>query len=221
MEKENERVITDVWDWQIRVLHWTNAILVITLVLLMLGKEGMEMIGVEKSLRAPVKRLHAYVGYVFICTFFLRVVWGFAGNKYARWSDMIPYKKERRQAIGRNIRWYLSGFKGSPAHAPGHDPLASVFYLAIFLVFASQALTGLLLSGIEFKMFPGSVFTGGLGEGAREALGDALEEVHGFGLWAVVFFLGAHLGGMVVHEVKEKTGLLSSMIHGGKYFPKD
>lgn len=220
-EKGSEVRLTDAWDWQTRVLHWTNAILVLSLVLLMLVKSGMGAIGIDKALRRPVKELHAYIGLLFMITLSLRVIWGFIGNKYALWTDIFPVTKEQRAAIGQSLRWYLSGFKGSPARAVGHDPLASLVYIALFAVLISQAATGFILSGLEFKMFPATLLTGGLGEGAAEALAGGLEEVHEFGMLFMFFFIFAHLGGLVVHEVKERTGLFSSMIHGKKYFPKD
>ncbi len=219
MEPNKERVLVDVWDWPLRLLHWTNVFLILTLALLMLGNLGMEYLGVGEDTRDQVAKLHATVGYVLVCTFSLRLLWGFLGNKYSSWCDIIPYKKEQREAIVHNIKWYLSGFKGGAAKVVGHDPLASLFYIALFLVLISQATTGLLLAGTEFKMFPGTIVVGSLGEHASEALAEALEEVHEFGFWFIVFFLCAHLGGLVVHEIKEKTGLFSSMIHGKKYLP--
>lgn len=221
MEPNKEIVLVDVWDAPLRVLHWANMLLVIALALLMLGDLGMEYIGVGEETRDQVAKLHATVGYVLVCTFSLRLLWGFLGNKYSSWCDIIPYKREQRQAIVHNIKWYLSGFKGSPARVVGHDPLASLFYIALFLVLISQAATGLFLAGAEFHMFPGAFLSGSLSEHAAEALGEAFEEVHEFGFWFIVFFLCAHLGGLVVHEIKEKTGLFSSMIHGKKYLPAD
>lgn len=220
-ESGNERVMVDSWDWVTRVLHWLNAGLVIVLILLIFGKEGMESIGIEKGMRVPVKKLHSYIGHAFIVTFFLRVVWGFIGNKYARWGDIISYNRERRHAIWQDIKWYVSGFKGEPYRTAGHDPLASIFYIVVFVVLALQALTGIIMAGIEFHTFPGTLFTGGASEESLKALGKALEEVHEFGMLFMLFFIAAHLFGMVVHEVKEKTGLFSSMIHGKKYFPKE
>lgn len=218
---EDVRTVVDSWDWETRLLHWINMLLIVTLILLMIGKEGMEIIGIDKTLRAPVKKLHAYIGHVFAITFFLRVIWGFAGNRYARWSDIIPWRKEQRQAIGRNIRWYLSGFRTTPVNSVGHDPLASIFYAALFLALASQVITGMLLSGMEFKTFPGVLFVGGLSAASREALDGALGDVHEFGFWFIIFFICAHIAGLVAHEIKEKTGLFSSMIHGKKYFHKE
>ncbi len=221
LEADRERIITDVWDWQTRVLHWINALLIITLVLLIIGKEGMEIIGAAKSLRDQVERLHAYIGHVFVITFILRIIWGFAGNVYARWSDIIPYKRERWLSIRTNIKWYFSGFKGSPVRATGHDPLATLFYIALFVVLIVEILTGLTLSGLEFKTFPGTLITGGMSEASAKGLVSALEEAHEFGMWFIIFFLATHLTGLVVHEIKEKTGLFSSMIHGKKYLPRE
>lgn len=217
----DERVMVDAWDWPTRALHWVNAFLVITLALLMLGKEGMEMLGVEKALRRPLNFAHAYAGYAFIVTFSLRVVWAFVGNRYARWADFIPASREQREGVAQGIKWYLSGFKGSPARAVGHDPLASLFYIVLFVVLASQAMTGLILSGAELKMGPLSGLFTGMGEEAVKNIAGALEEVHEIGFLYILFFIFAHIIGLVVHEISEKTGLFSSMIHGKKYFPKE
>jgi len=220
-ESTDERILTDVWDRPTRVLHWTIAVLVITLALLMIGNYGMEYLGVDESVRTPLRRLHAYTGYAFIIALALRLLWGFAGNAYARWTDIIPYGKERWRAAGHNIRWYLSGFRGRPAGAVGHAPFASVFYTALFIVLVSQAVTGLILAGSEFHMYPAYLFMRGMSGAGLDAVGDSvIGDVHALGFWFILFFLVAHLFGLVVHEVKEKTGLLSSMIHGKKYLPK-
>lgn len=217
-----ERVMVDVWDWETRVLHWLNALLIITLALLMIGNMAMESLGVAEDLREPVNILHAKVGYILVVTFTLRIIWAFVGNKYARWGDIIPYTREKWAAIGQTLRWYLGGFRGEPAQAKGHDQLASLFYIALFIVLASQAVTGLLLAGSEFDMFPGTLFTAGMAEPALKAFAHEVEEFHEFGFFFIIFFyLSAHIIGLVVHEIGEKKGLLSSMVHGRKYFPMD
>ncbi|MBI3599613.1 MAG: cytochrome b/b6 domain-containing protein [Nitrospinae bacterium] len=222
IEKDSRKyVAVNVWDWQTRVLHWSNVILVITLLLLALSVDGMKLLGVEKPLRRPVKEIHAYIGYLFVFTLTLRIVWGFIGNRYARWLDIIPYKREQWQAIGDDIKYFLSGFKKRPHVNIGHSPIASLLYIALFIVLISQAVTGFALAGIEFGLFPGSLIFGGLGEGAKEALEDVFGEIHEFGLWFVLFFIFAHFSGLVTAEIGNKSGLLSSMIHGKKYFQED
>lgn len=217
----SERVLVDVWDAPTRALHWINAGLVITLILLIIGKEGMEALNVDEDTLDAVAVLHAAVGHVFILTFFLRIVWGFLGNRYARWLDIIPYNGERWRDIATGVKWYMSFFKRRPAVVRGHDPLASLFYIALFLVLISQIVTGVLLSGTEFNFPLGSLFVSSMSDTAKDALADALGGVHEAGAWFVMFFIAAHLFGMVVHEIKERTGLFSSMIHGKKYMSKD
>lgn len=212
-----EFTIVSVWDWQTRVLHWTNAMLVISLALLALGFEMFEELGMSEDY---LKEIHAYIGYVFIFTLTLRILWGFIGNEYARWLDIIPYKKERWTAIWGNIKWYLSGFKIKPPTSIGHNPLASLFYAALFLVLISQVLTGIVLSGLEFGLAPLGSFFSGYDHDAKEAVEDIFKEVHEFGFWFIILFFIAHMTGLIVHTIFEKAGLFSSMIHGKKYFPK-
>jgi len=219
--EDRERVLVDVWDWPTRVLHWVNALLVISMIVLILGVEWMEELGIDKKLRRPVKEWHSWLGHVFMITLSLRIIWGFAGNKYARFSDILPMKSWQWQAIGHNIKWYLSGFRGRAAHAIGHDPLAAVFYSVLFVVLISQALTGMLLSGADFNTFPGTLFTAGMSEAALEGLEDTLEELHEAGFLFILFFIAAHLIGLVAHELKEKTGLLTSMVNGKKCLPRE
>lgn len=210
--------VHDVWDWQTRVLHWVNALLVFTLIFLILGSDAMKAMGVEKALRAPLKKFHSYAGHVFAVTFLLRVAWGFLGNAYARWSDIIPLKREKWVSAGAGLRWYLNGFKPAVKPAIGHDPLASVFYTVLFFVFGGQVLSGLALSGIEFGAFPGNIFVLIIGQGVAKGLKHSIEEAHEIGMLIVIVFFILHIGGLVVHEVKGKNGLFSSMISGRKFF---
>jgi Ni/Fe-hydrogenase 1 B-type cytochrome subunit len=219
-EESRERVLVDVWDGPTRLLHWIIASLVITLGVLMLTKDAMGAWEVSREIRRSMNTIHAYTGYTLVVFFALRILWSFVGNRYARWSDFVPVSKEQRRGIAEKLKWYLSGFKTKVRQAVGHDPFASVFYSALFLVLLMMTVTGILLTGVELNMFPGTVFTGGLSEEAAEGLQHFLGEIHEFGFFFLIFFLVVHLIGLVVHELKEKTGLISSMVHGKKYLRK-
>ncbi len=220
-DSKEELVAIEVWDWQTRTLHWLNAILIISLVVLILGAEAVEEFGLGEATEDWLESIHAQAGRIFAITLTLRIIWGFVGNRYARWSDMLPFTKEKRRAIAENMKWYLSGFRGkAPVHI-GHNPLASLFYIALFTVLLVQALTGLLLAGMEFNMSPANLVTAGLGEEAIEELEEAIEEIHEFGLWFVIFFFIAHMAGLIAHHLFDRGGLLGSMVHGKKYFKKD
>lgn len=218
-------VAVAVWDIPTRVLHWLNAVTVISLVLLILMMEGMESLGLsedaEELLQDQLTLLHAYAGYFLTVTYSCRIIWGFIGNRHARFSDMISFKREHWAAIGANIKWYLSGFRGHPPVSIGHNPLASLLYLPLFIVLGVQVLTGITLAGLEYDVFPGTVIKNIWGIEGVDAFGDAAEEIHEFGYGFILFFFFCHMGGLVLHELGERSGLLSAMIHGRKYFSRD
>ncbi len=221
INNKEELVAIEVWDWQTRILHWLNAILITSLVIIILGAEGVEEFGLGEPMEDWLKAIHAQVGRIFVITFTLRIIWGFMGNRYARWADIFPFTEDKRRAIVENIEWFLSGFRTKAPVYVGHNPLASLFYIAIFAVLMVQALTGLLLAGIEFGMFPASLFTAGLDEHSLEELEETIKQIHELGLWFVIFFFVAHMTGLIAHHLFDRGGLLGSMIHGKKYFKKD
>lgn len=176
---------------------------------------------VSEMLMAMLKKNHTYFGYFLVVTYTLRLIWGVAGNKYARFSDMISFKREHWSAIAGNIKWYLSGFKGHPPVAIGHNPLASLFYLPLFVVLGTQVVSGIILAGLEYDIFPGTIIRGWYGLEGVDSWGMAMEKTHVLGLYFILFFFFAHIVGLVVHEIGERCGLFSSMIHGRKYFEKE
>lgn len=220
-----EYIAVPVWDIPTRVLHWLNALTIITLAAFALTMWKVESLGlndeVSEMLMSMLKKNHTYFGYFLAVTFTLRIIWGFAGNRYARFSDLISFKKEHWTAIAGNIKWYLSGFKGHPPVAIGHNPLASLFYIPLFAVLCIQVLSGILLAGLEYEVFPGTIIKEWYGLEGVDAWGMAAEKTHVFGLYFILLFFCAHMIGLVVHEIGEMCGLLSSMIHGRKYLEKE
>lgn len=217
-------VTVAVWDVPTRVLHWLNALTIITLVVFGLSMEGVSELAFDDEVKDDLKhvlmRIHSYAGYFLAVTYTCRVIWGFAGNRHARFSDMISFKKEHWAAIGANIKWYHSGFRGHPPVSTGHNPLASLFYLPLFLVLGVMVLTGVTLAGLEYDVFPGTLIRGIWGVEGVSVMGDAAEEIHEVGFYFILFFFCCHMAGLVMHEIGERSGLLSAMIHGRKYFPR-
>jgi len=202
------------WDWQTKALHWINAILIISLIILILGYEGLE--DINKDFAKKLELLHIYAGHIFAVTFTLRVIWGFIGNKYARFSDMIPRTKEKIQGIKENIKWYMGGCKTTPPHYKGHNPLASLFYLALFVILGLQVATGITLAGIEHDFFPGTLIASLVGKKNIESLEDFAEELHEFGFGFILFFIVAHLVGLIAHYAHDKGKQIKAMWFGSK-----
>ncbi len=220
--QEEERVLVKVWDWQTRVLHWCNVALIFALMGLAMSHDILKEMKVAKHFRHQLMTYHVYIGYALIITVALRVLWGFLGNDYAGWRDLWPFTAEKMEYIREKLKWHARGFRGVTRKFRylGHDPLGALFYLALFLVVISQILTGLTLAGLDKHMAPWQGFFSGFGHATRELIEDVAEEVHEFGFDFLVFFVISHVGAVIIHELHEKTGLLSSMINGIKFLPE-
>lgn len=223
LRDEEERVLVKIWDWQTRALHWCNVALILTLIALALSNDILEEFKVAKHFRHQLMYYHAYIGYAFIFTVLLRVLWGFGGNEYARWRDLWPFTAEKMEYVVHKLKWHARGFKEGPAkfRYMGHDPLGAIFYLALFLIVIMQIFTGLTLAGVEMHMAPWQGIFSGFSHSTLELIEGGAGELHEFGFWCIVFFIVSHVGAVIIHELHEKTGLLSSMINGVKFIPED
>jgi len=88
-----------VWDIAIRVFHWT-----------LVGCYALAFISSEN-----IPKLHVFFGYSVLFLVLFRILYGFVGSKYARFSDFL-YRPAQ-------IADYLKGLLiGRPKHYIGHNP---------------------------------------------------------------------------------------------------
>ena len=107
-----------VWDLPTRLFHWTLAVLVgFSFTSAKVGGAWIEW--------------HFYSGYTILALVTFRLLWGFAGSRYARFANFVRGP--------RAIAEYLRG--GSAR--PGHNPLGALSVLAMLLCLLVQASTGL------------------------------------------------------------------------------
>ena len=115
-----------VWDPFIRIFHWS----------LVAGFTLAWISGEEEGV------LHAYSGYAVGILISLRLLWGFVGSKYARFSQFLYSPGEVIQ--------YLKGLKrGKPDHYIGHNPAGSWMIFALLISLAMTTVSGLQVYGIE------------------------------------------------------------------------
>ncbi len=176
MNKNNK---TTVYDWPTRIFHWLFAFLFLGAYLIV------EIVDDEN----PLFTLHMIAGLTIGFLLILRIIWGFAGTTYARFSsfkmnpgELMGYLKE---AVVTKTKRYL-----------GHNPASS--YAAV----------------IMFVCAAGLVFTGVMMTGGSET--DFYEETHE--LLANLFLITviAHVGGIIFHHIKHRDSLWSSMFDGKK-----
>jgi len=109
---ENRQFIK-VWDIAVRVFHWT-----------LVGCFAIAFISSENS-----RKLHVIFGYSVLLLVLFRILYGFVGTKYARFSDFLYDPAQ--------IADYPKGLLiGRPKHYIGHNPARGVYdrYSAIEFV---------------------------------------------------------------------------------------
>ncbi len=224
-----------VWDAPTRGFHWLNVLCVIALAgfgLVILNAGTLEVSNTGKVL---LKTLHVWAGYVFALNIVVRVVWGFCGNHYARWRQMLPGGK----GYLHRLRHYVAASAaGSPEAYLGHNPLGRIAIAGLLLVMIVQASTGLLLAGtdIYFPPFGSWIAQWVVAPGVDPAslapyspemvdkaayaemrvLREPFALVHLYGFYLLAIGIVIHVAGVVFTELREGGNLTSAMFSGRK-----
>jgi cytochrome b len=187
-----------VFDPVLRIIHWFNGL---AIVLLLATAYASELF--EKGLGEKVVwTLHIFTGYGLSAGLAARVLWGVAGPRHARFSALWH---PRAWAAALRMRFTRDG-------RFGHDPYASLAYLALYAALFVMAGTGLALAATEHGTGP---LTPWLFD--RVALGELVEEPHEAIHVLIIGFIVLHLGALVVHEWRGKTPVAQAMVSGYQY----
>lgn len=189
------------WDPVLRFLHWWNAL---TMTLMLFTGAVFIIAGHDMKEAAEIKltMVHAVFGFLLGAGIFARVLWLFMGTETARWRDMLPLSSEQSRVFGETIRYYIRGLKGEPPLYFAHNPFAGIIYLGFFVIACVQ-----VVSGAVFLNLP---------ESLRDK--SVSHEFHELGFLLILIFIAAHLAAVFIHELKERHGLISAMVHGKKTF---
>lgn len=208
------RVLVEVWQPMIRLVHWSLVASVVTLTLtgLYIGTPVLAPSAGPDALMSYVHTIHVGAGYVFTLAIVLRVILAFVGNRYARWDQLIPVRPAERRKVVPMIRYYFLRDKEPPS-AVGHNPLAGMTYAVVFLLFVAQAFTGLALESLEDR---GGLLWSVSGWVYGLAGTGTIRLVHHLILWFTWAFVIQHLYAAVLMDNIERSGLVSSMITGRK-----
>lgn len=167
-----------VWDLPVRLFHWLLAASFV-------GAFAAANLADDES---TVFALHMLLGGVMAFMVVLRIVWGFIGSRWVRFSTFVTNPKE--------LVDYVSGaLTGSGRRYTGHNPGSSLAALLMFALILGLAGTGVWM-----------------GNGG----GRAFEEIHELLAWAMVVVVGAHLVGIAWHTLRHREYIAVSMIDGRK-----
>jgi cytochrome b len=164
-----------VWDVPTRLFHW----------LLVVSFAGAFLTAESERYRD----IHVVLGYTLLGLIAFRLIWGFAGSRYARFRSFLFKPAE--------IAAYVVALaKGKPAHYAGHNPAGSVAVFALLALGIASGVTGV------------AVF--------QDVGGDALEELHEVVSNAMLAVVGLHVLGVLASSLLHRENLVRAMITGRK-----
>lgn len=164
-----------VWDPVIRIFHWS--LVALFAIAFLTGDE--------------VEWLHLWAGYAVAALVVFRILWGFIGSRYARFSEFVS---------GPVATWvYLK--KAAHLNAPrtlGHNPLGAAMIIALLTMLMGLSATGFLMTTDQFW-------------GSK-----ALEVVHEAMAYLTLGLVGLHVVGVIFASVEHGENLIASMVTGKK-----
>ncbi len=204
-----------VWDRVVRITHW--AIVISMLALIPTGLFIAHPIGGSPGSlsMATTRFIHFYAAVIFTGATIARVLWLFAGPRWARWDQIIPSTKYRFKKLFECIQFY-GLLKTKPAITIGHNPMAGLSYAFAFAMYVLLVLTGLALWSIDSSFLSGFHFLAYWLGGPQTA-----RILHHVAMWLLLAFSVFHIYAGTLTSVLEKTGELDSIFSGYKFFPPE
>jgi cytochrome b len=147
---------------------------------------------------------HFYSGYAILTLILWRILWGFAGPRYSRFSSFPP-------SPARCIAYLRGRLAGIQL---GHSPLAAFSVYALLLVVAAQAAGGLFVNDDIASEGPMAKFV-------SKALSDSITTLHRLNENVILGLVVLHLLAIVVYLLKKNENLIGPMIGGDKELAVD
>ncbi|MBY0310626.1 MAG: cytochrome b/b6 domain-containing protein [Phycisphaerales bacterium] len=167
-----------IWDLPTRFFHW----------LLSAGFIAAAIIALALGEHSPLFPYHAIIGLTIALMVCLRVIWGIAGTRYARFGTFIFGPA----AVFEYMKGTLVG--GSKRYI-GHNPGSALAIFALLALVLAMAVTGIML-----------------GQG-----NESVKDLHEILAWVTVGFVVAHVLGVALHTIRHRENITLSMIHGKKH----
>lgn len=164
-----------IWDAPVRLSHWLMAIC-FTVAYVTAEVDSLRL-------------LHISMGYTMLFLICFRLVWGFIGSRYARFSEFI-------RSPAAVIRYLRSMISGHPARYTGHNPAGAMAIIAMLCL-------GLIVTMSGYAHY-------------NELGGEWLEDVHEIAANMMLVVVGIHVAGVLLASYLHRENLVRSMIGGRK-----
>jgi cytochrome b len=170
-----------IWDLPTRLTHWALAVLIVFSVAT--AKTG-----------GNALQWHFWSGYAVLTLLVFRLLWGVAGDRYARFASFV-----------RGPRAVLAYLRGAADGGAGHNPLGALSVLALLASMLVQATTGLFANDAIFSEGPLAKLVSG-------ATSDRMTSIHKFNEKVLYVLVGLHLAAVAFYEARRKRLVLPMIV---------
>jgi cytochrome b len=164
-----------VWDPFVRLFHWSLVL-------------GMAAAWISSTSRDDT---HQWIGLAIGALLLARILWGFVGTRYARFSQFIRSPRT-------SIAYLVSIIKGSERRYLGHNPAGALMILALMLSIIATVATGWLMTTDTYY-----------GD-------DTMQELHSLCADGVIGLAILHVFGVVLASRHHHENLVKAMVTGEK-----
>lgn len=177
----------EVWGVSLRLFHWLLAVSLFT----SWWAEGRNI------------RLHILAGCVIAGLLLYRLIWGFLGERYARFSSFRPSLLTMKNHLFDLIR-FKSG------NDVGHTPIGGLMIFMLLTILLLLVLSGFALMGLQMDI---GLFSGWHTSFATEVL---IQSIHDWCFEILLVLIAIHLAGVVVESLLQRSNLITGMFTGKK-----
>ena len=170
-----------IWDLPTRLFHWGLAA---------------GIVGSIVSIKTGHTDWHFRCGYLILTLLLFRLVWGFVGPRYARFSSFPP-----RLAAA----WAYVRSRG--VDTAGHSPLGALSVYALLAACTFQVVSGLFSND-------GILWDGPLRKWVSGATSDAITALHLANRFVLIGLIALHLLAIAWYRIARGKRLVKSMITG-------
>ena len=178
------KVTVEVWDFPIRLFHWTLVLaLVVGYITARLGGSWIDW--------------HGRIGLLILGLLVFRLIWGFIGSTYARFTSFFP-------TWGRLLAYFKGRWQGI-----GHNPLGALSVLALLALLFLQVGTGLFAN--DDIAYEGHLFSL-----VDKATSDRMTGWHSSVFDVLLLLVGLHIASIIYYRWVKKNDLVKPMVTGKK-----
>lgn len=182
-----------VWDLPTRVFHWTLALTIVGSV-------------TSAKLGGNAMVWHFRFGYVVFTLVVFRLVWGFVGGHWSRFSRFV-------YAPSTLLRYLRGQTRADEALDVGHSPLGALSVFALLAFLAAQVGTGLFADDEIANAGPMVKFVSGATSSAATFWHKSIGQI------VIIVLVILHVGAVLFYRLARGRDLIGPMLRGDKLLP--